>query len=79
MYIYMCVCVFRRMCVKIPVSLSLFYRGLASENPDLVQLKSLLAGLTLPVKTGSSDVTAEDRDGNASVISKPDENQMTHF
>lgn len=53
----------RRMCAKIFL-FSLYYRGLASENPDLVQLKSLLAGLTLPVKTGSSDITAEDRDGN---------------
>ncbi|TSS23714.1 Integrator complex subunit 1 [Bagarius yarrelli] len=41
-------------------------QGLASENPDLVQLKSLLAGLTLPVKTGTSDVTAEDKDGEDS-------------
>lgn len=37
-------------------------RGLSSEHPDLL-LKSLLAGLTLPVKTGSSDSSAEDRDG----------------
>ncbi|MCI4392221.1 hypothetical protein PGIGA_G00143530 [Pangasianodon gigas] len=41
-------------------------QALASENPDLVQLKSLLAGLTLPVKTGSSDITAEDRDAEDS-------------
>lgn len=59
--------------------LSHCYRGFASENPDLVQLKSLLAGLTLPIKTGSSDVTAEDKDGKCSVISKHDENQMTIF
>lgn len=39
---------------------------LSSDNPELVQLKSLLAGLTLPVKTGSSEVTAEDRDGEDS-------------
>ncbi|XP_072532490.1 integrator complex subunit 1 isoform X2 [Salminus brasiliensis] len=37
-------------------------QGLSSENPDLVQLKSLLAGLTLPVKTGSSEITAEDKE-----------------
>ncbi|XP_056609184.1 integrator complex subunit 1 isoform X3 [Triplophysa dalaica] len=37
-------------------------QGLSTENPDLVQLKSLLAGLTLPVKSGSSESTAEDRD-----------------
>uniref|UniRef100_A0A4W4DNX1 DUF3677 domain-containing protein n=1 Tax=Electrophorus electricus TaxID=8005 RepID=A0A4W4DNX1_ELEEL len=35
-------------------------QGLSSENPDLVQLKSLLAGLTLPVKTTSTEITAED-------------------
>uniref|UniRef100_A0A8B9LSR4 Integrator complex subunit 1 n=1 Tax=Astyanax mexicanus TaxID=7994 RepID=A0A8B9LSR4_ASTMX len=37
-------------------------QGLSSENPDLVQLKSLLAGLTLPVKTGSSEISTEDKD-----------------
>uniref|UniRef100_A0A671SM89 Integrator complex subunit 1-like n=1 Tax=Sinocyclocheilus anshuiensis TaxID=1608454 RepID=A0A671SM89_9TELE len=37
-------------------------QGLSTENPDLVQLKSLLAGLTLPVKSGSSESAAEDRD-----------------
>ncbi|XP_051995791.1 integrator complex subunit 1 [Xyrauchen texanus] len=37
-------------------------QGLSTENPDLVQLKSLLAGLTLPVKSCSSESTAEDRD-----------------
>lgn len=59
--------------------LSLYYRGLASENPDLVQLKSLLAGLTLPVKTGSSDVIAEDKDGNVDLISKQNLNHTaTH-
>ncbi|XP_053468879.1 integrator complex subunit 1 isoform X2 [Ictalurus furcatus] len=41
-------------------------QGLASENPDLAQLKSLLAGLTLPVKMCSSDVSAEDRDAEDS-------------
>ncbi|XP_057202445.1 integrator complex subunit 1 isoform X1 [Triplophysa rosa] len=37
-------------------------QGLSTENPDLVQLKSLLAGLALPVKSGSSESAAEDRD-----------------
>lgn len=41
-------------------------RGLSTENPDLVQLKSLLAGLTLPVKCGSSESSAEDGDGRSS-------------
>ncbi|XP_062868566.1 integrator complex subunit 1 [Trichomycterus rosablanca] len=41
-------------------------QGLAAENPDLVQLKSLLAGLTLPMKTGSSEMAAEDKDGEDS-------------
>lgn len=61
-------------------NLSFYYRGLASENPDLVQLKSLLAGLTLPVKTGSSDVTAEDKDGNFyhSVILKHNKKPSDH-
>uniref|UniRef100_A0A3B3UAH8 Integrator complex subunit 1 n=1 Tax=Poecilia latipinna TaxID=48699 RepID=A0A3B3UAH8_9TELE len=36
---------------------------LCAENPDLVQLKSLLAGLTLPVKSSSADVTTEEKDG----------------
>lgn len=48
------------------VFFSLFFRGLSTENPDLVQLKSLLAGLTLPVKSGSSESAAEDRDGRCS-------------
>lgn len=38
-------------------------RRLSAENPDLVQLKSLLAGLTLPVKSSSAEVAAEERDG----------------
>ena len=38
-------------------------RVLCAENPDLVQLKSLLAGLTLPVKSSSADVDADERDG----------------
>lgn len=38
-------------------------RALCAENPDLVQLKSLLAGLTLPVKRSSAEVAPEERDG----------------
>lgn len=38
-------------------------RVLCAENPDLVQLKSLLAGLTLPVKSSSAEVAPEERDG----------------
>ena len=38
-------------------------RALCSENPHLGQLKSLLAGLTLPVKSCSADSNADDRDG----------------
>lgn len=38
-------------------------RVLCAENPDLVQLKSLLAGLTLPVKSSSAEVDADERDG----------------
>ncbi|KAI7803394.1 integrator complex subunit 1 isoform X2 [Triplophysa rosa] len=41
-------------------------QGLSTENPDLVQLKSLLAGLALPVKSGSSESAAEDRDDDSS-------------
>ncbi|CAL8303109.1 unnamed protein product [Merluccius merluccius] len=37
-------------------------QALCSENPHLVQLKSLLAGLTLPVKSCSADSNADDRD-----------------
>lgn len=44
--------------------LFVFFRSLSAENPDLVQLKSLLAGLTLPVKSSSAEVAAEERDGN---------------
>ncbi|TRY54796.1 hypothetical protein DNTS_001767 [Danionella cerebrum] len=40
--------------------------GLSTEYPDLVQLKSLLAGLTLPVRSGSSESSAEDRDAEES-------------
>lgn len=46
-------------------------QGLSSENPELVQLKSLLAGLTLPVKTGSSEVSDEDREDDSSAGSLP--------
>uniref|UniRef100_A0A3B4FN49 Integrator complex subunit 1 n=1 Tax=Pundamilia nyererei TaxID=303518 RepID=A0A3B4FN49_9CICH len=38
---------------------------LCAENPDLVQLKSLLAGLTLPVKSSSAEVSTEERDGKS--------------
>ncbi|KAL2100778.1 hypothetical protein ACEWY4_002539 [Coilia grayii] len=46
-------------------------QGLSSENPDLVQLKSLLAGLTLPVRSGSSESHAEDRDEDSNTGSLP--------
>lgn len=46
-------------------------QGLSAENPDLLQLKSLLAGLTLPVKTKSSEMTADNRDGDSSTGSLP--------
>ena len=38
-------------------------RVLCAENPDLVQLKSLLAGLTLPVRRSSSEVDPEEGEG----------------
>uniref|UniRef100_A0A3Q3RB44 Uncharacterized protein n=1 Tax=Monopterus albus TaxID=43700 RepID=A0A3Q3RB44_MONAL len=38
-------------------------QGLCAENPDLIQLKSLLAALTLPVKRSSVEAAAEERDG----------------
>ncbi|KAJ8389649.1 hypothetical protein AAFF_G00115250 [Aldrovandia affinis] len=41
-------------------------QGLSSENPDLVQLKSLLASLTLPVKAGPSENAADDPDADPS-------------
>nr|XP_015215216.1 PREDICTED: integrator complex subunit 1 isoform X1 [Lepisosteus oculatus]XP_015215217.1 PREDICTED: integrator complex subunit 1 isoform X1 [Lepisosteus oculatus]XP_015215218.1 PREDICTED: integrator complex subunit 1 isoform X1 [Lepisosteus oculatus] len=41
-------------------------QGLSSENPDLVQLKSLLAGLTLPVRSGVSETVSEDREAEES-------------
>ncbi|XP_041085544.1 integrator complex subunit 1-like isoform X1 [Polyodon spathula] len=37
-------------------------QGLSSENPDMLQLKSLLTGLTLPLKSESADSAAEDRE-----------------
>lgn len=43
-------------------------RVLCAENPDLVQLKSLLAGLTLPVKSSSAEVPPEERDGESGPI-----------
>lgn len=46
-------------------------QSLSAENPDLVQLKSLLAGLTLPVKSSSSEVTAEERDDDVAAGSLP--------
>uniref|UniRef100_A0A3Q2GA51 Integrator complex subunit 1 n=1 Tax=Cyprinodon variegatus TaxID=28743 RepID=A0A3Q2GA51_CYPVA len=46
-------------------------QSLCAENPDLVQLKSLLAGLTLPVKNSSADVTAEEKDDDLSAGSLP--------
>uniref|UniRef100_A0A671TY99 Integrator complex subunit 1 n=1 Tax=Sparus aurata TaxID=8175 RepID=A0A671TY99_SPAAU len=44
---------------------------LCAENPDLVQLKSLLAGLTLPVKSSSADVDADERDDDVATGSLP--------
>ncbi|XP_056870857.1 integrator complex subunit 1 isoform X1 [Takifugu flavidus] len=44
---------------------------LCAENPDLVQLKSLLAGLTLPVKSSSAEVPPEERDDDLSSGSLP--------
>uniref|UniRef100_A0A7N5ZTP9 Integrator complex subunit 1 n=1 Tax=Anabas testudineus TaxID=64144 RepID=A0A7N5ZTP9_ANATE len=41
------------------------------KNPDLVQLKSLLAGLTLPLKSLSAEVTTEERDDDLSTSSLP--------
>lgn len=46
-------------------------QALCAENPDLVQLKSLLAGLTLPVKSSSSEITAEERDDDVGPGSLP--------
>ncbi|XP_062264051.1 integrator complex subunit 1 isoform X1 [Platichthys flesus] len=46
-------------------------QNLCAENPDLVQLRSLLAGLTLPVKNSSSEFAGEDRDDDVSTGSLP--------
>ncbi|KAK7940544.1 hypothetical protein WMY93_003870 [Mugilogobius chulae] len=46
-------------------------QSLSAENPDLLQLKSLLAGLTLPVKSSSSEVSAEERDDDVAAGSLP--------
>nr|XP_015804103.2 integrator complex subunit 1 isoform X1 [Nothobranchius furzeri]XP_054596128.1 integrator complex subunit 1 isoform X1 [Nothobranchius furzeri] len=46
-------------------------QNLCAENPDLVQLKSLLAGLTLPVKRSSAEVTTEERGDDLSAGSLP--------
>ncbi|XP_066544954.1 integrator complex subunit 1 [Amia ocellicauda] len=46
-------------------------QGLSSENPDLVQLKSLLAGLTLPVRSDSREAAADDREDESSAGSLP--------
>ncbi|KAJ4932091.1 hypothetical protein JOQ06_010521 [Pogonophryne albipinna] len=44
---------------------------LCAENPDLVQLKSLLAGLTLPVRRSSSEVDPEEGEDDVSTGSLP--------
>ncbi|XP_076000277.1 integrator complex subunit 1 isoform X3 [Genypterus blacodes] len=46
-------------------------QSLCSDYPDLVQLKSLLAGLTLPVRSSSSETSAEDREDDMSTGSLP--------
>ncbi|XP_053708548.1 integrator complex subunit 1 [Synchiropus splendidus] len=46
-------------------------QNLCAENPDLVQLKSLLAGLTLPVKNSSSEVAEDERDDDVAAGSLP--------
>nr|XP_020466080.1 integrator complex subunit 1 isoform X2 [Monopterus albus] len=46
-------------------------QGLCAENPDLIQLKSLLAALTLPVKRSSVEAAAEERDDELSTGSLP--------
>ncbi|RXN02130.1 Integrator complex subunit 1 [Acipenser ruthenus] len=48
-------------------------QGLSSENPDMLQLKSLLTGLTLPLKSESADSAAEDREDILEVLSEVDE------
>ncbi|XP_010782649.1 integrator complex subunit 1-like [Notothenia coriiceps] len=44
---------------------------LCAENPELVQLKSLLAGLTLPVRRSSSEVYPEEGEDDVSTGSLP--------
>uniref|UniRef100_A0A3Q3GD68 Integrator complex subunit 1 n=1 Tax=Labrus bergylta TaxID=56723 RepID=A0A3Q3GD68_9LABR len=44
---------------------------LCAENPDLVQLKSLLAGLTLPVRSSSAEVTPEEGEDDMATGSLP--------
>ncbi|XP_028310866.1 integrator complex subunit 1 [Gouania willdenowi] len=46
-------------------------QSMCAENPDQVQLKSLLAGLTLPVKSSSAQFTAEEKDDDLSTGSLP--------
>uniref|UniRef100_A0A3Q2YRT2 Integrator complex subunit 1 n=1 Tax=Hippocampus comes TaxID=109280 RepID=A0A3Q2YRT2_HIPCM len=46
-------------------------QSMSAENPDLVQLKSLLAGLTLPVKSSSTEVSTEDGDDEMAAGSLP--------
>uniref|UniRef100_A0AAV2KDQ3 Integrator complex subunit 1 n=1 Tax=Knipowitschia caucasica TaxID=637954 RepID=A0AAV2KDQ3_KNICA len=46
-------------------------QSLSAENPDLQQLKSLLAGLTLPVKSSSSEVSAVDHNDEVAAGSLP--------
>uniref|UniRef100_A0A3Q1GUR2 Integrator complex subunit 1 n=1 Tax=Acanthochromis polyacanthus TaxID=80966 RepID=A0A3Q1GUR2_9TELE len=48
-----------------------FQRTLSFEFIHLVQLKSLLAGLTLPMKSSSAEVSAEERDDDVSTGSLP--------
>ncbi|XP_077474311.1 integrator complex subunit 1 isoform X2 [Stigmatopora argus] len=46
-------------------------QNMSAENPDLVQLKSLLAGLTLPVKSLSAEVSTEYGDDEMATSSLP--------
>uniref|UniRef100_A0A8D3DVU0 Integrator complex subunit 1 n=1 Tax=Scophthalmus maximus TaxID=52904 RepID=A0A8D3DVU0_SCOMX len=50
---------------------SAILQGLCAENPDLVQLKSLLAGLTLPVRSSSAGVSTDDGEDDMSTGSLP--------
>uniref|UniRef100_A0A671RFA7 Integrator complex subunit 1-like n=1 Tax=Sinocyclocheilus anshuiensis TaxID=1608454 RepID=A0A671RFA7_9TELE len=58
-YIYFLFVSYFFSCKTFPV-FSLNLRGLSTENPDLVQLKSLLAGLTLPSLSLTLCISAED-------------------